>query len=110
MDIGVGPFSITHVRYVAVDFTVPYYEEPTVILIPAPTEMPKFFACSRPFQLSVWLNLLAVVFLLPFIIWMYQRLCRKIPINARYSEISLNDIYISVFRILLSQSRPDIST
>ncbi|EFX89946.1 hypothetical protein DAPPUDRAFT_300036 [Daphnia pulex] len=38
VDIGVGPFSVTHSRSKAIDFSVAFHEEPTAILIPPPAE------------------------------------------------------------------------
>lgn len=53
IDIGVGPFSVTYSRSKAVDFTVPFYEEPTGILIPPPAEDNRLLACTKPFRLEV---------------------------------------------------------
>ena len=46
-------FVNTHSRQQVIDVTVPYYEEPTTLLIPPPTEDSKLFACFKPFQFQV---------------------------------------------------------
>ena len=46
-------FVNTHSRQQVIDVTVPYYEEPTTLLIPPPTEDSKLFACLKPFQFQV---------------------------------------------------------
>ncbi len=53
VDVGAGPFSVTYSRAKVVDFTVSFYEEPTAILVPPPTEDTALLACTRPFQLQV---------------------------------------------------------
>lgn len=53
VDVGAGPFTITYARHQVVDFTAPFYEEATAILIPPPTEDTRLFSCARPFQLQV---------------------------------------------------------
>lgn len=103
MDIGVGPFSITPARYAVIDFTTSYHEEPTVILTPAPTETPKFFACARPFQMRVWMCLLTVICLLPLVIWIYLRFRQRVRMNQKRARTSLKSSYLLVFRILLAQ-------
>ena len=52
-DVGVQSVSITQSRHKVVAFTVPLDVEPLAILIPAPTESSRLFACTKPFQLSV---------------------------------------------------------
>ena len=51
--MAVGGLSITHDRFQMVDFTVPIAEEKSAILIPAPTEQMKMFACFKPFGKKV---------------------------------------------------------
>jgi hypothetical protein len=53
VEIGVGPFSITHSRAKAVDFTVGFYEDAAAILIPPPAEENRLLACTKPFRLEV---------------------------------------------------------
>ena len=52
-DVGVGPFSVTHSRDRAVDFSVAFYEDPAAILIPPPAEDNRLLACTKPFRLEV---------------------------------------------------------
>nr|CAH0107788.1 unnamed protein product [Daphnia galeata] len=69
VDIGVGPFSVTHSRSKAIDFSVAFYEEPTAILIPPPAEDNRLLACIKPFRLEVWLSLILFAIFLPIILW-----------------------------------------
>ncbi len=50
VDIGVGPFSVTHSRSKVVDFSA-------AILIPPPEEENRLLACTKPFRLEVLYNL-----------------------------------------------------
>ncbi len=59
VDIGAAPFSVTYTRRTVIDFTVSFYEEPTAILIPAPTPgKESLSAYMKPFQLKVISRLL----------------------------------------------------
>ena len=51
--MGIGPFSLTYERQKVIDYTVGFYEEPTSILIPPPTQESRLFACALPFQIQV---------------------------------------------------------
>jgi hypothetical protein len=52
--MGIGGFSFTFNRYEVVDFSVPFLEESTTILMPSsPTQQHHLFACAQPFQLEV---------------------------------------------------------
>lgn len=46
-------FSITHARYLVVDFTVYIDEQSSTVLIPSPTRGIQTFAVLRPFHLEV---------------------------------------------------------
>jgi len=52
-DMGIGGFSFTFNRHEVVDFSVPFLEESTTILMPSPTQQRHLFACAQPFQLEV---------------------------------------------------------
>lgn len=56
VDIGLGPFSVTHSRSKAVDFSVAFYEDGNAILIPPPAEENRLSACTKPFRLEVIVN------------------------------------------------------
>ena len=51
--MGVSTFYMTQSRNLVIDFTVPFQEESTVILTPAPTEGVQILACLRPFHVKV---------------------------------------------------------
>jgi hypothetical protein len=53
IDLGAAALSVTQSRTQVIDFTTPFYEEPTAILIPSPREDSKIFACFKPFQIEV---------------------------------------------------------
>ncbi|XP_071531472.1 probable glutamate receptor [Panulirus ornatus] len=57
-DLGVAPFTITLAREEAIDFTFPYYYDPSAILIPAPGPIKKVTAFLDPFSSEVWLGVL----------------------------------------------------
>ena len=52
--MAVQGYSIAFTRYQAIDFSVPFNEETTTILIPAPVEESHLFVCIRPFQWQVY--------------------------------------------------------
>jgi hypothetical protein len=51
--LGAAALSVTQSRAQVIDFTTPFYEEPTAILIPSPREDSKIFACFKPFEIDV---------------------------------------------------------
>jgi hypothetical protein len=53
VDIGLGPFSVTHSRSKVVDFSVGFYEDGNAILIPPPAVENRLLACTKPFRLEV---------------------------------------------------------
>ncbi|XP_037783532.1 glutamate receptor ionotropic, delta-2-like [Penaeus monodon] len=54
-DGAIGSFTVSHSRSTAVDFTAPFFEEPTGILLPKPTSGSKMTAFLAPFSWQVWL-------------------------------------------------------
>ena len=52
-DVGVQSVSITQARNQVISFMVPFDVDPMTILIPAPAEDSRLFACSKPFQMDV---------------------------------------------------------
>jgi hypothetical protein len=53
VDMSATELSITHIRYQDIDFTAPFYQESTAILIPPATEDTRILACLRPFTVEV---------------------------------------------------------
>ncbi|XP_022252075.1 glutamate receptor U1-like, partial [Limulus polyphemus] len=51
--IAAGSLTITRDREDAIDFTFPFYEEPTKILLPQPEEESKLWAVAKPFRWQV---------------------------------------------------------
>ena len=48
--MAVQGFFLSHLRNQVIDHSVAYFQESTSILIPAPIEESRLFACVRPFQ------------------------------------------------------------
>lgn len=88
-DVGIGSFSVTHARYQVIDFSVPFYEESSAILTPAPVRGNQSSAFIKPFHLQVWLILIAILGLLPLIMWVQSKLIGKesSPIKKRDTSI-----------------------
>ena len=53
VSLGVAGFTISQVREEGIDFTIPFYEEPSAILTPPPKADSKLFAVVRPFSWGV---------------------------------------------------------
>ena len=51
--MAVQGFFLSHLRNQVIDHSVAYFQESTTILIPAPIEESRLFACVRPFQWHV---------------------------------------------------------
>ncbi|XP_076373247.1 putative glutamate receptor [Tachypleus tridentatus] len=66
--IAAGSLTITRDREDAVDFTFPFYEEPTKILLPQPEEESKLWAVAKPFHWQVWLATVVALFFISAII------------------------------------------
>ena len=60
---------MTHVRYQAIDYTVPYFEGQNGILIPAAKPEHPSTVFMKPFQPQVWLALIGILILLSLILW-----------------------------------------
>ncbi|XP_047495884.1 glutamate receptor ionotropic, delta-2-like [Penaeus chinensis] len=58
VDLGVGPFTVTLERAEVIDFTFPFYVEPSAILTPAGATSKKILAFLSPFSFEVWLGVL----------------------------------------------------
>ena len=53
-------FTVTRIRDTVIDFTHPFYEEPTTILIPAPREKANPLAFLEPFSYQVYINIVTM--------------------------------------------------
>ncbi|XP_068246312.1 glutamate receptor U1-like [Palaemon carinicauda] len=58
VDLALASITITFIRERVIDFTHPFFEEPTAILIPPPKEQDNFLAFLNPFSWQVWLLIL----------------------------------------------------
>ncbi|XP_046444793.1 glutamate receptor ionotropic, delta-1-like isoform X1 [Daphnia pulex] len=101
-DVGIGSFSVTHVRNRVVDFTVAYYEESSGILIPAPTLGKQTSAFVKPFHFRVWIILIAILGILPCIMWVQSKILAKAKMSmARKRE----QRFMLVYGVLLTQCK-----
>ncbi|XP_046458798.1 glutamate receptor ionotropic, kainate 3-like isoform X2 [Daphnia pulex] len=98
VDIGVGPFSVTHSRSKAIDFSVAFHEEPTAILIPPPAEDNRLLACIKPFRLEVWLSLLLFALLLPIVLWKDLTFVWKTYQKAAVTHSQISPVKPNVFQ------------
>ncbi|XP_046633088.1 glutamate receptor ionotropic, kainate 3-like isoform X3 [Daphnia pulicaria] len=98
VDIGVGPFSVTHSRSKTIDFSVAFHEEPTAILIPPPAEDNRLLACIKPFRLEVWLSLLLFALLLPIVLWKDLTFVWKTYQKAAVTHSQISPVKPNVFQ------------
>ncbi|XP_022255831.1 probable glutamate receptor [Limulus polyphemus] len=56
-DIAISDISMTIQRERVIDFTYPYFIDPTSFLTQAPTEKPRALAIIRPFTYEVWISI-----------------------------------------------------
>ncbi|KZS13465.1 Uncharacterized protein APZ42_021438 [Daphnia magna] len=101
VDIGLGPFSVTHSRSKVVDFSVGFYEDGNAILIPPAAEENRLLACTKPFRRETWLTLILFAIILPIILWKYSNL-----FAIRYQErrSTLTKQYLFILGVLIGQS------
>ncbi|XP_057377911.1 glutamate receptor ionotropic, delta-2-like isoform X2 [Daphnia carinata] len=98
-DVGIGSFSVTHARHQVVDFTVAYYEESSGIMIPAPIRGKQLSTFIKPFQLQVWMILMGILVVLPFVMWIQSKLLTKVQrTKRRKKQLAF------VYGVLLTQS------
>ncbi|XP_057366108.1 glutamate receptor ionotropic, kainate 2-like [Daphnia carinata] len=101
VDIGLGPFSVTHSRSKVVDFSVGFYEDGNAILIPPAAEENRLLACTKPFRLETWLTLLSFAIILPIILWHYSNL---FAIHYQERRSTLTKQYLFILGVLIGQS------
>lgn len=102
-DVGIGSFSVTHVRHRVIDFTVAYYEESSGILIPAPIHGKQNSAFIKPFDFRVWVVLIAILGILPFITWIQSKVLAK----AKFSMVKKRreKRFMLFYGVLLTQCK-----
>ncbi|XP_063869662.1 glutamate receptor-like [Scylla paramamosain] len=64
--------TVTLERSKVVDFTVPYVEEPVVILSPKPRPLPEYLSLVRPLEATVWIAVVLSVFAWGTTLWLMQ--------------------------------------
>ncbi|XP_071524871.1 glutamate receptor U1-like [Panulirus ornatus] len=69
VDFAIAGFTITYIRDTVIDFTHAFYEEPTTILIPPPSEETNFLAFLKPFSWKVWAVTLASILVVGPLLW-----------------------------------------
>lgn len=99
--MAVGSFSLTYPRYLVIDFTTAFYEEPSAILMRAPTLEKQPFALAKPFQSHVWISLLAVMTFISFVLWISSSIKTH---QKRYKETNRFDhFFLILYAVLLTQ-------
>jgi len=68
-DIAAAALTITAERETVVDFSFPYWEEPSGVLIRRPAEGSKLLNLLKPLQWSVWLTVIVEVLLASVVIY-----------------------------------------
>ncbi|XP_076314970.1 putative glutamate receptor [Tachypleus tridentatus] len=97
-DIAVGSLTITRDREDAIDFTFPFYEEPTKILLPKPETESKLWTVAKPFRWQVWLAVLLVLFLISTTIYFLNLYFVKLRHrNPEDSNIGIESYNISLY-------------
>lgn len=97
--MGIGSFSVTHVRHQFVDFTVAYYEESSGIMIPAPVRGKQLSTFIKPFQFQVWMILMGILVVLPFVMWMQSKLLAKAQRTNPKKQLAF------IYGVLLTQCK-----
>nr|CAH0102805.1 unnamed protein product [Daphnia galeata] len=100
VDIGLGPFSVTHSRSKVVDFSVGFYEDGNAILIPPPAVENRLLACTKPFRLETWLTLMLFATILPVILWQHSEFYW---IHYRDKCPTLGNKYFVILGVLIGQ-------
>ena len=71
-DMQAGDTSITRVREEIVDFTLPYMETHSVLLVTAPVKENNLFRFTTPFTIDLWLLIFGVVVFCGFALWLLE--------------------------------------
>ncbi|XP_037080970.1 glutamate receptor ionotropic, delta-1-like [Pollicipes pollicipes] len=114
VSLGVAGFTITQVREEGIDFTIPFYEEPSAILIPPPKAQSKMFAVIRPFSWKVWIAvsvlLLVIAPVFSFLEHFEEDLIPKLYPHRPNAKVRYFSIQWYIFGGLLSQGGQVIPT
>ncbi len=110
--MGIGSFSVTYARKQVVDFTESYHQEPTALLIPPPMEDNRLLACTKPFQILVWMALFSAIIFVLLISWLiikitnqfHHRSLRGSSNRAPSFKLIIQQIQ-TVYAILVSQCK-----
>ncbi|KAG7169897.1 Glutamate receptor-like 52, partial [Homarus americanus] len=73
-DLGVAPFTITLERAQAIEFTFPFYVEPSSILTPVTRQTRKITAFLDPFHYKVWVVILITMVMLGPVMYLMARI------------------------------------
>lgn len=111
--MGIGSFSVTYARNQVVDFTESYHQEPTALLIPPPMEDNRLLACTKPFQILVWVALFSAIIFVLLTSWFiikltnqlhHHRSLRSGPSNSASIKLIIQQTE-SVYAVLVSQCK-----
>ncbi|XP_042219799.1 glutamate receptor ionotropic, delta-1-like [Homarus americanus] len=107
VDFAIASFTITYIRDTVIDFTHAFYEEPTTILIPPPSEQNNFLAFLEPFSWQVWALTLASILVVGPLLWVLANVGNLpvlYPHNIRNVSYSLSRYVWDCAFALASQS------
>ena len=102
-DVAVGSFSLTYPRYLVIDFTTAFYEEPSAIIIRAPTQEKQLFALAKPFQSPVWISLFSVMTVISFVLWILTAIKTHHKIYRERNRF--DHVFLFTYALLLTQCK-----
>ncbi|XP_071536146.1 glutamate receptor ionotropic, delta-2-like [Panulirus ornatus] len=95
--------TMTAIREVIVDFTMPYYLETGTLMSPAPKERNRAFAILSPFTLGVWLCICLATLLVGPLLYMVTRLLVVYLDEEDSPHYSLQSFSFNMYRNLMVQ-------
>ncbi|XP_066298179.1 glutamate receptor ionotropic, delta-2-like isoform X1 [Branchiostoma lanceolatum] len=94
-EMGLGPITISSARETVVDFTKPFMEYGTGLLMRKPEhEEQNMFAFLMPFELVVWMCILVAMLMMGFLLFATSRLRYRLGISAE--NIMDNDLQFNI--------------
>ncbi|XP_019646642.1 PREDICTED: glutamate receptor ionotropic, kainate 3-like [Branchiostoma belcheri] len=111
-DFTLGPLTISSQREAAVDFTKPYMDYGNGLVMKKPAaERPNLFAFLLPFQITVWMSIIAALFAVGFLLWATSRIRYTLGVgdleNDNDNNFTLkNSLWFSYWSIVRKGGEP----
>ncbi|XP_078600206.1 glutamate receptor ionotropic, kainate 3-like isoform X1 [Branchiostoma floridae x Branchiostoma japonicum] len=111
-DFTLGPLTISSQREAAVDFTKPYMDYGNGLVMKKPAaERPNLFAFLLPFQIRVWMSIIAALFAVGFLLWATSRIRYTLGVgdleNDNDNNFTLkNSLWFSYWSIVRKGGEP----